>query len=111
MAYDPSTDKVGFWRTQGGGVAKGEMPGLDFAIAALGRSGLITLVVAAAAPVANQNTTAWFQPANPSYSAEGSFFLWDAVTAAYLPATPALLWSFLNATAGATGTSWYTTAG
>lgn len=111
MAYIPSTDKVGLWRTIGGNVVKEQMPGLDFTVAALGRSGLITLTVAAAAPVANQSTTAWFQPANPSYSAEGSLFLWNAATAAYAPATPALLWAFLNATAGATGTSWYTTAG
>lgn len=113
MAYNPSTDKVGLWRLTGGNVVKEEMPGLDLVIAALGRSGLITVAVSATAPLANESTTAWFQPAAPSYSAEGNFFLWDAITAggSYQPATPALLWAFLNATAGATGTSWYTTAG
>ena len=111
MVYTPSTDFVGLWRNSGSNVSKLEMPGLDFVIAALARAGIITVVVSATAPVANQNVTAWFKTAVPSNSAEGQFFLWNAGTSAYLPATPALFLAFLEASAGQTGTSWYATVG
>ena len=109
--YDPATDFAGLWRNSGGNVSKLEMPGLDFVVAALARAGIITLSVSATAPVANQSTTAWLQAAVPSYSAEGALQLWDKITTAYLPATPGLFFQFLEATAGASGVSWWTSVG
>lgn len=88
MPYNPSTDFVGLWRAISGGVEKNEMPGLDFVVAALGRAGILRVVFSATAPTTNQSTTAWFQPANPSYAAEGALFLWNGT--AYVPATPEL---------------------
>lgn len=89
MVYNPATDFVGLWRAVGGGVAKEEMPGLDFFISALGRSGLLNVSAANAQPGANQSTTAWFQPAATSYLAEGAMNLWNG--AAYVAATQYLL--------------------
>jgi hypothetical protein len=95
MSYVPSTDFVGLWRAQiSGGVKKGEMPGLDFVVAALARSGIINIVISGTAPTSNQSTTAWFRPASPSAMAEGFMYLWDG--SAYVLATPAL---FSNAVA------------
>jgi hypothetical protein len=111
MVYNPATDFVGLWRLSGGNVAKAEMPGLDFVIEALARAGVITVVVSATAPVVNQSITAWLRAATPSWTGEGSFFLWDKVTTAYLPATPGLFLQFLEATAGESGVSWWTTTG
>lgn len=111
MTYNPALDFLGLWRNSGGAVSKLEMPGLDFVISALARAGVINLTVSATAPVANQSTTAWLRAAVPSYSAEGAFFLWDKATTAYLPATAALFLQFLEASAGETGTSWFTTVG
>jgi hypothetical protein len=111
MSYTPGTDFVALFRNLGGSYVKLDMPSLDFVMAALGRSGLITISVSATAPLANQNVTAWFKPAAPSYSGEGAFYLWDPVAAAYAPATAALLWDLLNASAGASGVSWWMTAG
>jgi hypothetical protein len=111
MSYNPSTDFVGLWRTVTGGVAKEEMPGLDFVVAALGRAGLVNVTVASIAPTSNQSTTAWFQPASPSYSAEGALWLWNSTTSAYVAATPALFRQFLEASFGASGASWFTSTG
>lgn len=111
MVYDPATDFLGLWRASGGDVSKMEMPGLDYVLAALARAGIITLSVSATAPVVNQSTTAWLQTAVPSYSAEGAFYLWDAVASAYDAATPALFLEFLQATAGQNGVSWWTSTG
>jgi len=93
MPYNPSTDLVGLWRAASGGVEKAQMPGLDFVVAALGRAGLMRIVTSQTAPTTNQSTTAWFQPANPSYASEGSLFLWDPSLNMYVPATPELFHS------------------
>lgn len=111
MSFNPVTDFLGIWRATGGNVVKGEMPALDCIIAALARAGVITLSVSATAPVANQSITAWLRAAVPSYSAEGALFLWDKVTTAYLAATPKLFAQFLEATAGESGASWWTSVG
>lgn len=107
MSYNPLTDFLGIWRNIAGQVSKVEMPGLDYVVASLARAGFITLSIGAAAPVANQSVTAWLQTAVPSYSAEGTMFLWNPVTAAYVPATPALLIVMLQTAAGQNGVSWY----
>ena len=111
MVYNPALDFVGLWRSAGGNVSKMELPGLDFVVAALARAGIINLSVSATAPVANQSTTAWLRTAVPSWSAEGSFFLWDKVTTTYLAATPALFFQFLEASAGEASVSWWTSTG
>lgn len=111
MTYNPATDFLALWRNIAGTLSKVEMPGLDYVVAALARAGLITLSVSAAAPVVNQSTTAWLQAAVPSYSAEGALFLWNPVTTTYVPATPALLLSTLQASAGQSGVSWWTCTG
>jgi hypothetical protein len=111
MVYNPATDFLGLWRLSGGDVSKMEMPGLDYMLAAFARAGIINLSVSATEPVVNQSITAWLQPAVPSWTAEGGFFLWDAVTSAYLAATPELFLRFLQATAGQNGVSWWTAAG
>ena len=111
MSYNPVTDFLGLWRNSGGQVSKLEMPGLDYVVQALARAGLVTVVVSATAPVANQSTTAWLQTAVPSYSAEGSLWLWDKATTAYLPATSKLLLEYLEACANRSGVSWHTTTG
>jgi len=99
MSYTPSTDFVGLYRNGGGGVLPAEMPGLDFVVAALARAGLITLFVGQTAPTVNQETTAWFKPALPTYSAEGVLFLWNAFIKSYQQATPAL-WDAMLAPSG-----------
>ena len=113
MVYTPSTDFLALLRTTSGGMRSEAMPGLDYLMSALGRIGLITLYVGQAAPTSNQTTTVWIQPAVPSWSAEGTVYLWNSATGAYAVATPKL-WSALFALivggyafqsiAGATGT-------
>jgi hypothetical protein len=95
MSYNSTTDFLGLWRAVAGGVEKVEMPGLDWAVSALLRSGLVNVSVSSIAPVANQATTAWFQPASPSYSAEGALYLWNG--SAYVAATPRLFLEMLAA--------------
>lgn len=90
MSYNPATDFLALLRLTAGGVRSERMPGLDFVIAALARAGMFSLYVAQTAPVANQATTVWFQPAVPSWLAEGVFYIWNAVTQRYEVATPAL---------------------
>ena len=99
MGYTPATDFLALLRNTGGGVRTEQMPGLDWVVAALARAGLINLVVSATAPTTNQATTAWFQPASPSWSAEGILWLWNSATLAYQVAIPALWMNFLNITA------------
>jgi len=111
MSYTPGTDFVALFRNNGASVSKLDMPGLDFVIAALGRSGALNITVSATAPLANQNVTAWFKPAAPSYSGEGQFFLWDANAAAYALASMALLRAMLTAAAGSNDVAWWLTAG
>jgi hypothetical protein len=76
-----------------------QMPGVDFTLAALARAGLFLLSVGQTAPTTNQNTTVWLKPALQSWTAEGTVFLWNAVTAIYEPATPALWAALLTASA------------
>jgi hypothetical protein len=111
MVYNPATDFLALWRNIAGVVSKVEMPGLDYVVAALARAGVITLSVSATAPVVSQSTTAWLQTAVPSNSAEGVLFLWNAVTSAYVPATAALFLDLLEASAGQSGVSWWTSVG
>lgn len=111
MSYNPAIDFLALWRNIAGTLSKVEMPGLDYVVAAFARAGLITLSVSATAPVVNQSTTAWLQAAVPSNSAEGALFLWNPITAAYVPATPALLLAMLQASAGQSGASWWTCTG
>lgn len=111
MAYNPTTDFVALWRLVAGTASKTSMPGLDFVVAALGRAGLINVSISGTAPVANQSTTAWFKPAVPSTGAEGALFLWDKLTGLYAAATPSLLIAFLQASAGQSGRSWWTSTG
>lgn len=90
MSYNPITDFLGLLRSTPGGVRQASIPGLDYVLSALARAGLITLYAGQVAPTANQATTVWLKPASPSWSAEGVLYLWDAATAAYEIATPAL---------------------
>ena len=100
MAYDPGTDFLGLLR-QESGVELERMPGLDYVVAALSRTGLINLYVGQTAPVSNQTTTAWFKPAVPSWTAEGQLFLWDASVGDYVLATPALWTALFTVTSAA----------
>lgn len=97
MTYNPATDFLGLLRLGTGVVESGRAPTLDIVLAALARAGLFTLYVGQTAPTANQTTTAWLVPAQPSWTAEGTLRLWNATAAAYQPATPALFFQFLQA--------------
>lgn len=96
MSYNPITDFIALLRQTAGGVRSERMPGLDYVVAALARAGLISISVGQTAPVVNQATTVWFQPAVPSWTGEGVVFLWNAAVPGYQIATPAL-WSALIA--------------
>lgn len=99
MSYNYTTDFLGLLRLTGGGARSERMPGLDYVVMALNRMGLFAVSVGQTAPVANQATTIWLQPALPSWSAEGVLYLWNPSLAgggAYQPATPALWQIFLN---------------
>lgn len=109
--YNPATDFLALWRNIAGVVSKVEMPTLDLVIAALARAGLITLSVSATAPAVMQSTTAWLQTAVPSNSAEGQLFLWNPAASAYQAATAALFLDLLQASAGQSGVSWFTSTG
>lgn len=97
MSYSPSTDLIALWRNQSGGAVKAEMPGLDFMITALARAGLVNVIFSDTQPIANQATTMWFRPANPTYIGEGVLYLWNAPTSAYVTATPTLFAAYLLA--------------
>jgi hypothetical protein len=96
VSYNFTTDFLALLRTTPGGQRSEQMPGLDYVVAALARAGLINLVVSQSAPTANQATTVWFQPAVPSWSAEGVLFLWNAAAVAFQPATPVLWAAYLS---------------
>jgi hypothetical protein len=96
MSYNPATDFMGLLRLVGSNVRSERMPGLDYVVAALARAGMFALSVGQTAPTANQTSTLWFQPAIPSWSAEGTLYLWNPLAAAYQPATPALWQAFLS---------------
>lgn len=90
MSYTPATDFLALVRQSSGGARVGDMPGLDYVVAALSRASMFRLWVGATPPIVNQSSTVWFKPANPSWSAEGNVFLWNAKTNAYELATPEL---------------------
>lgn len=90
MSYTPSTDFLALLRLVGTEVRSLRMPGLDWLIDGLARAGMFTLSIGQSAPTVNQATTVWFQPASPSWVAEGTFYIWNPVTQRYEVATPAL---------------------
>lgn len=97
MSYNPTTDFLGLLRLAPGGVEASRAPGLDIILSALARAGLFNLSVGQTAPTSNQAATAWLQPAQPSWTAEGVLWLWNASTSQYAPATPALFLDMLQA--------------
>lgn len=99
MSYAPTTDFLALLRLASDGVHTERMPGLDYVVAAMARAGLFTLSVGQTAPTVNQPMTVWLQPALPSWTAEGTVFLWNAATGAYALAT-AGLWAALLAPNG-----------
>ena len=109
MSYNPLTDFIGLLRLVGSGVRSERMPGLDWVVAALSRMGFINLYVGQTAPTNNQATTVWFQPAIPSWVAEGTTWLWNATTGAYQVATPAL-WIAMQSVATGIGPARIVTA-
>lgn len=88
--YVPTTDFLALLRRTASGVELERMPGLDFVVAALARSGLFMLWVGQGAPLSNQINTVWLRPALPSWTAEGVVYLYNTDTAGYEIATPAL---------------------
>lgn len=97
MAYDPTIDFLALVRYGSEGASTERMPGMDYVISALSRMGLVSLFVGQTAPTVNQTTTVWLKPANPSWTAEGVIFLYDANTGTWTAATPALWSAFLTA--------------
>jgi len=100
MPYESITDFLTLLRSQGKATRFARMPGLDWWVDALRRSGLIRVVVAATAPTVNRSTTAWFKPSNPSFPKEGLLYLWDAAHNEYRLATPGLFYNMLISAAG-----------
>lgn len=94
MSYAPTIDFLALLRQTAGGVRDARMPGLDYILAALARAGMFQLWTGQTAPTVNQSTTAWLLPSLPSWVAEGTVLLWNVLTNAYEPATPAL-WNAL----------------
>ncbi len=94
MTYNPVTDFLALVRNGSGGASIAEVPGLDYIMAALARSGLFRLSVGQTAPIVNQASTVWLKTSLPSWVAEGTVFLWDGSTETYVPATPDL-WAAL----------------
>lgn len=96
MSYNPATDFIGLLRLVGSGVRSERMPGLDYVVVALARAGLFALSIGQTAPTVNQPSTLWLQPAIPSWTAEGTLYIWNSVAGAYQQATPALWQAFLS---------------
>jgi len=97
MAFNPNSDFFALLRSGTPHTMK-RMPVLDVVVYTLGMSGFFNVVTSDTAPLVNQPTTVWLDPANPSWGANGSVKLWDAATTQYLPATPALFVALLVAT-------------
>lgn len=97
MSYEPTTDFLALLRQSGLNVELARMPGLDFVLSAMARIGMIRLWSGQEAPTSNQAATVWILPALPSWTAEGTVFLYNSGTGQYEPATPAL-WSALLTT-------------
>ena len=96
MSYNPATDFIGLLRLVGSTVRSERMPGLDYVVAALARAGMFALSIGQTAPTSNQPSTFWFQPAIPSWTAEGTLYIWNPVAGQYQVATPALWQAFLS---------------
>jgi hypothetical protein len=78
------------------------MPGLDFVTSALQRIGLFGLWVHPSnPPTTDVSSTVWLKTSSTSWSAEGSIFLYNATTATFEPATPALWRAIFVAASGA----------
>ena len=90
MSYNPTTDFLGLLRNAAGSESVLSVPGLDYVVAALARAGFINLYVGQTAPTVNQPTTVWFKPSQPSWVAEGTLYIWNALAGQYQIATPAL---------------------
>lgn len=102
MAYSPTTGFLALLRLTSAGAAIERMPGLDFAVAALARAGLFQFSTGQTPPTANQASTVWLRPAQPSWTAEATVFLWNTALQVYQTATPTL-WQALLAAAGTAG--------
>ena len=96
MSYSPITDFMALVRVTAGEAQIARIPGLDYVVAALARAGVITLSTGQSEPIVNQPTTAWLKPAEPSWTAEGTLYLWNTFTSAYEVATPALWTAILT---------------
>lgn len=99
MSYNSVTDFLALIRGTSGGEVIERIPGLDYVVAALVRMGLFRVYVGQVQPLVNQATTVWLKPSVPSWVAEGVVYLWNASTATYEVATPAL-WANLIAPSG-----------
>jgi hypothetical protein len=97
MAYNPLTDFSALLRQTSGGQRFARTPTLDVVLLAMSRAGLFNMEIGATAPILDQAKTAWFKPADPSYAAEGTLYLWNAGDAEYQPATSALFLALLQA--------------
>ncbi len=101
MSYVPATDFLALTRQTKGGMRVLRMPGLDYVMEALARIGLFQVWVAQTEPPTAQATTVWLKPAFPnSWAADGVVYLYDAGTASFLPATPALWSALMSASIG-----------
>jgi hypothetical protein len=96
VSYSPVTDFLALLRLEAGAAELARMPGLDYVVAALARAGVVTLYTGQNQPLANQPTTAWLKPAEPSWTSEGTLYLWNAFTSAYEVATPTLWTAILT---------------
>ncbi len=96
MSYNPATDFFGMLRLVGSSLRSERVPGLNVVVDALARAGMFALSVGQTAPTVNQASTLWFQPAIPSWTAEGTLYIWNPVAGAYEVATPALWQAFLS---------------
>lgn len=98
MAYNPVTDFMALLRQTSAGARMARVPGLDYVLAAMARAGMFSLTVGQVEPTTNQGTTVWLRPVAQSSAAESTVFLWNAATAEYEAATPALWAALLTST-------------
>jgi hypothetical protein len=99
MSYTPATDFLALLR--GGSPDQlGKAPALDIIVSALARANIVNLHVGLSPPTSQQPITAWLKTQNPTYSAEGALWLWDALTGAYAEATPYLFGRLLATASG-----------
>ena len=97
MSFAPETDFLALLRQTSGGLRVERMPGLDWLVAELQRTGMFSLWVGQTPPLTNQASTVWLKPSYPSsWVAEGTVYIYSVPDGAYEPATPAL-WASLFA--------------